>query len=81
MRIGLHVLHTDRNDLKAIYYGVLLNELNSTTGGSLPFHSAEVAVPSDVIISTKTHKTKSSSATIAHKNGFVSRMFSSNRYV
>lgn len=59
MRIGLHVLCTDRNGLKAIYYGVLLNELNSTVGGSLPFHSAEVAVPSDVIISTKTHKTKS----------------------
>lgn len=59
MRIGLHVLRTDRNDLKAIYYGVLLNELNSTIGGSLPFHSAEVAVPSDVIISAKTYKTKS----------------------
>lgn len=59
VRIGLHVLRTDRNDLKAIHYGVLLNGLNSTIGGSLPFHSAEVAVPSDMIISTKTHKTKS----------------------
>lgn len=55
----------DRNGLKAIYYGVLLNGLNSTIGGSLPFHSAEVAIPSDMIISTKTHKTKSWSATIA----------------
>lgn len=48
VRIGLH--RTDRNDLKAIYYGVLLNGLNSTTGGGLPFYSAEVAVPSDMII-------------------------------